>query len=252
VNIVASAYQKRQEKLIEKPATTKAADVHAQIKQDIIRGRWMPGEKLSIIDLRNEYEVSLSPLREALSRLAAVGYVVSEGQRGFSVAPVSRDDLIDANRIRVQLECWAIREAMARGDKNWEADIIAAFHRLALTPYEDEDRPGTVSAEWTLCHQGFHNALVSAAGSRWLEQFRDIVYDEMERYRNLSLSNYISAKRAMTKGKSRKKAGNIDPFENDHKLILDAVLSRDADKTCALIEEHFNKTVHILEGMLQD
>ena len=54
--------------------------------------------------LRDRYEVSFSTLREALARLAAESLVISEGQRGFVVAPVSVDDLLDLTNARVLLE----------------------------------------------------------------------------------------------------------------------------------------------------
>lgn len=226
----------------KEPGKTKSGDVYESLKRDIVTGVWRPGTRLPIGDLRDVYEVSLSPLREALSRLAAVGFVTAEGQRGFTVAPMSEAHLLDTNRMRTTFECMAIRESIEKGDTNWEANMLAAFHRLASTPYVDESDPDTTSETWTNYHQEFHDSLVSACSSFWLLRFRETLSDEMERFRNLSYG-FTARKQSYAKGKRKKDA---DPFENDHKKILDAALARDADKTCKLIEKHFNKTVEIV------
>lgn len=240
--MVSTTTKVRKEKAKKEPGKTKTADVYESLKRDIVAGVWLPGTKLPIGDLREVYDVSLSPMREALSRLAAVGFVVAEGQRGFTVAPMSEDHLIDTNRMRTTLECMAIRESIESGDTNWEANMIAAFHRLTSTPYVDESNPGTTSETWTTYHNEFHDSLVSACGSFWLLRFRETLSDEMERFRNLSYG-FTARKQGYAKATSKKDA---DPFENDHKRILDAALARDADKACKLIEKHFNKTVEIV------
>lgn len=230
-------------------ATTgsKMSDIYEMIKADIIKGRWRPGKKLSIANLRDEYDISLSPLREALSRLSALGFIESEKQRGFRVAGVSKHDLFDLNRMRIQIESWAIREAIERGDKVWEGDVIAALHRLNRTAYEKTDNSGNISEEWTKCHKDFHFALVSACQSKWLMRFRDNLFDEMDRYRNLSIE-YSQKRRelAVTTGKK-----DDDPFNDDHKLMVDAILAGDADRACNLIERHFTKTVKIVSHVLE-
>ena len=59
------------------------------LRQDIIKGTHAPESKLRIEELRKFYDTGASPLREALNRLAGEGFVTVEGQRGFSVAPLS-------------------------------------------------------------------------------------------------------------------------------------------------------------------
>ncbi len=223
-------------------ANSKMADVYDKIKSDIIKGRWEPGKKLSIAKLRDEYDISLSPLREALSKLAAVGFILAEKQRGFRVADISKKELLDLSRMRIQLESWAIKESIERGDKVWESEVIAAFHRLDRTPYESKDNPGNPSGEWVKCHKEFHFALVSGCESNWLMKFRDILFDEMDRYRNLSIE-YLNKRRAMNINSGKSEA---DRFDNDHKKLVDAILDGDSDVACALIEAHFANTVNII------
>ena len=80
---------------------TLASDVLHRLREDIISCVLKPGEKLRFEALRDIYGVSFSTLREALSRLASEQLVVAEGQRGFSVAPISEEDLHDVTDARV-------------------------------------------------------------------------------------------------------------------------------------------------------
>ena len=64
----------------------------------------MPGEKLRIEHMKDDYGVGGATLREALSLLISDALVVSQGQRGFRVAPVSLEDLADITETRVMLE----------------------------------------------------------------------------------------------------------------------------------------------------
>nr|WP_277345620.1 FCD domain-containing protein [Pseudomaricurvus alkylphenolicus] len=155
---------------------------------------------------------------------------------------MSEEHLIDTNRIRTTLECMAVTESIENGDTDWEANMIAAFHRLASTSYLDPEDPSSTSTLWTTYHKEFHDSLVAACQSFWILRFRETLSDEMERFRNLSYG-FTARKRSYAKAHSKKDA---DPFELDHKKILDAALARDSEKACKLIEKHFSKTVEIV------
>src|SRR5690606_40721343 len=74
---------------------------YMMLRADVIAGRLKPGAKLRVEQLRGQYEVGATPLREALSRLSADGFVISEGQRGFRVVPMSVADLQDITNVRI-------------------------------------------------------------------------------------------------------------------------------------------------------
>ena len=74
---------------------TLADEAFQRIREDIVKSRLKPGDKLQPDHLRALYDIGLSPVREALSRLASDGLAVAEGQRGFFVAPVSIGELLD-------------------------------------------------------------------------------------------------------------------------------------------------------------
>ncbi|MDT8264202.1 GntR family transcriptional regulator, partial [Roseomonas sp. DSM 102946] len=71
-----------------------------------------PRSRLRLRELSALYGLGTTPLREALARLAAEGIVVLEGQKGFSVPPVTREHLLDVTRSRQVVEPEALRLAM--------------------------------------------------------------------------------------------------------------------------------------------
>ena len=81
-----------------------ADDAHRKLRTKILRGEIHPGHKLKFENLQQEMSVSASSLREALTRLVSDGFVTSEPRRGFSVAPVSIEELKDISRLRSILE----------------------------------------------------------------------------------------------------------------------------------------------------
>src|SRR5438067_8849469 len=146
------------------------------VRADILSGRHVPGKKLKIQDLAGSLSVSPGAVREALSRLVPEELVVCRDQRGFVVAPLSLADLADLTELRCDIEALALRRSVALGDVNWEADILAAEHRLGSK---------TGEAEWARNHAAFHTALVSACGSRRLLALHAQLYEQSQRYRGL-------------------------------------------------------------------
>jgi DNA-binding GntR family transcriptional regulator len=199
-----------------------------RIRSDILTANLRPAEKLRIQALSERYGIGATAVREALSRLVTDGLVESEDQRGFCVAPVSKEDLIDLTNTRIEIEGMALRKAIARGDLDWEAQILSSYHRLSRTP-----PPTSVENHlaWAVAHRRFHESLVSHCGSPWLLRLCSMLYDKSERYRNLA--------------EGRTKPGSRDTV-NEHKALMKAVaMDRDADKAIKLLGDHFRKTAAI-------
>jgi GntR family transcriptional regulator, carbon starvation induced regulator len=74
------------------------------LRTEIVRATLRPNERLRIQALSERYGVGATAIREALSRLVPEGLVVLEEQRGFCVAPMSRPELLDLSRTRIDVE----------------------------------------------------------------------------------------------------------------------------------------------------
>src|SRR5215470_14269303 len=97
-----------------KPATF-AEQAFNLLHADILKAKLRPGEKMQVERLRETYGVGATPLREALSKLSSLDLVTAEGQRGFRVAPVSIENLLDVTKTRAWIESVALRVAVASG-----------------------------------------------------------------------------------------------------------------------------------------
>lgn len=84
--------------------------------QDILECRLLPNVRLPLDDLRERHSVAATPLRQVLMRLTTDGLVVFTQNRGFRVAPVSRDDLIYATDVQIDINIIAFRKSIALGD----------------------------------------------------------------------------------------------------------------------------------------
>lgn len=210
---------------------TLVESAYRALRRDIIEGRLSPGEKLRVEHLKDNYGVGAGTLREALSLLIADALVVSQGQRGFRVAPVSLEDFEDITRNRVMLECEALRQSIAMGDDAWEGEVLAAFHRLSKA--EEKLIASTDREEWEERNRVFHEVLIAACPSRWLKHFLAILYHQAERYRRLSLY--------------------LQPIPRDihaeHETLLQAVLARDTDKAAAMLAEHIQLTFRSIQAL---
>ncbi|MBC7140505.1 MAG: FCD domain-containing protein, partial [Defluviimonas sp.] len=179
-------------------------------------------------------KVGASTLREALTLLVGEALVTAEGQRGFRVAPISLADFEDIIRVRKLMELEALRESIRLGDDEWEAQVVAAFHRL--TKVEEQLKNGdakTLSGEWEERNRAFHDALISACPSRWLTHFIDILYQQSERYRRIALAG---------------KAVGRD-VHAEHEAIKNAALARDIGEAVRLSEIHIDRTFEVLSRM---
>src|SRR5579872_1233759 len=92
-----------------------------RIRSDIIFAVLKPDLRLKLEGLREKYETSVTTLREVLNRLSSEGFVRAEGQKGFSVAPVSLLGLREVAELRQLIECHALHDSIVNGDIYWES-----------------------------------------------------------------------------------------------------------------------------------
>src|SRR5256886_17439014 len=158
---------------LENPESAKetlASHVYDRLRKDIITVAIEPGEKLHIRSLCERFDVGLSPMREALSRLSSEGLVAQTDHRGFAVAPMGEKDLVDITRARCWLNELAIRKSIAHGDAAWEEQVVLSFHRLSRTPRLEPGQEPERSPKSEIAHRNFHSSLISTSGSPRLGQ----------------------------------------------------------------------------------
>lgn len=206
---------------------TLASEVFERLRADILSAHLAPGTKLRFVDLRTSYGVGLSPLREALSRLAENRLVVSTGQRGFRVSTASIKDILDVSMVRKEVEGLALKLSIEHGDDTWEARVVAARHKLAVLARDDRD---VTEDLWESRHREFHYALVSACGSDCLLHLHGLLSDQFDRYRRLS---------------ARSRLPN-SPRPLVHQKLHDVALARDVDLAVSLLCNHIDEATDLV------
>ena len=208
--------------------------VFGAVRAEVLSGRLAPGERLSPRALATQHDVSLSVVREALTRLSEQGLVVAEPQLGFSVVELDLDDMRDLYRLRALIESTAFGDAIAHGDLEYETRVIASHHRLERTPAVNPDGSRGITDDWSAAHEQFHYELLSAATSPRLLELARRLRDTSELYRRWSGAF----------------AGGLPPRDvaAEHRALMKAVLDRDVDRGVALITDHINLTATLLEA----
>lgn len=202
-----------------------------RLRRDIVSGAFEAGRKMKSEDLKKRYGVGTSPIREALFQLVSEGLVRSDGQRGFRVAELRQAELLDIADWRARLECEALRRSIRNGDVEWEASAVAAFHRLKHIEGRKDLDAQEAADQWEERHRGFHFALYSACGSPWLLRFCGLLIQHGERYRRA----YIAYPRISS------------TITAEHRAIMDAATSRDADLATELLEKHIRHAAELAQ-----
>ncbi|HEV2573241.1 FCD domain-containing protein [Methylocella sp. CPCC 101449] len=209
---------------------------YATLRADLLACRLRPNEKLNIAALSAQLGVSLGAVREALSRLTSDGLVTAETNRGFRVAGVSEADLLDLTSTRIELETACLRRAIRAGGVDWEAQVVAAHHRLSRTPERIADDLERVSEDWAAAHKDFHGALIAACESPWRMRLRDFLFDQTERYRRLSV---------LAPRQER-------DLPAEHRALMEATLDRAEENAVALLTAHLDATASRVRALVEE
>nr|WP_246091702.1 GntR family transcriptional regulator [Rhizobium smilacinae] len=205
--------------------------VFRQLREDIILGVLPPATKIKLEQARQRYSISVSSLREILYRLTAENLVIAEGQRGFEVSPVSRQELMELADLRIVLECHAIALSFALGDLEWEGRIVAAHHRLVAVERKLLAGDTSRTIDWVRYDWEFHQAIVSACNSATLMQSLSSVFDRFLRYHMLA-ENF--------RGQA---------VVDDHQLLFELALKKDAEAAQRCLRRHVRSGMdHILKS----
>lgn len=199
--------------------------LYEALKSDIVMGQFPPGSKLKIEMLKARYGMGVNVLRESLARLATEDLVVSESQKGFRVAEISRSRLSDLTRLRILFETDGVKHSIDSGTIDWETNLVAAYHKLEYIEQkmqEDEERHCQM---WSECDYGFHAALIAACGSELHKLYHRRIFEQYRQFVMFDL-------------KTRGFRG--DELINEHEEILGGALARDYERCRAALEQHLS------------
>jgi len=189
--------------------------VAERLREQIFARRLEPGNWIDEQRLAAEYGISRTPLREALKVLAAEGLVTMKPRRGAFVAEMSRDDVAQVYHLLALLESDAAACVAARADAEARAELRALHDRLEKRVRQHD--------AFFAANEDFHMALLRIAGNRWAMQLVGDLRKVMKLNRHHSLF----------------RQGRIAESLAEHRALMDAIESRDAEHARTLMREHF-------------
>jgi GntR family carbon starvation induced transcriptional regulator len=222
--------------MTSKRSATKALTAYERLRGDVTQGVLVPGMKLRVAELHARYQIGLSPLREALSRLCSDGLVVKRERQGFYVSDLDEKEFMQITNTRLVLEETALRLSFANGGERWEETILLAFHRLSKAGERGGD-DYMLQPDWARFHQEFHAALLAACDNEWLLKFSTRLYEQSARYR--------LRRRELSAGQAPLRRDLVQ----EHRDILDACLAHKIDAAVALLIDHYKTSMEIVLGV---
>ncbi|MCF7936569.1 MAG: GntR family transcriptional regulator [Synergistales bacterium] len=188
--------------------------VHDKVREAILDGHFLPGERLSEVELAEQLNVSRTPVREAIRQLAQTGIIELRPRKGAFVALLSIKDVNDLYELRSALELMAVQDIC----KNPPREELMKMHHV----FSSMDN--TTDPQYFLEEDSrFHRLLRGGSGNRFLEKALTNVFDLIQLCRLYSIAET-----------------SIERSLEEHKCIIDAVLQQDSRKATDALQNHLN------------
>jgi DNA-binding GntR family transcriptional regulator len=186
------------------------------IKEAILTFKLQPGENLIESDLAKQLNISKTPVRESLARLARERFVTKIPYKGYYVSMISQQGMIELFDIRASLEGLAVRRAVER----ITGEEIACAKQL-IDEHLQFASAGDIALA-SITNRKFHDLFIQASGYEQLIEMLKNLDEHLRRYR--ILSNY--------------QEGRLDKSALEHQQILRLVTERDALGASAAASKH--------------
>jgi len=206
---------------------------YRQLREDILAGRLVAGQKLRVEHLKSGYTVGAGTLREALARLVSDALVVAEGQRGFTVAPMTVEELEDLTNLRVFIETAAIQDAIRCSDDAWRLQLTAAFTQLSAL---EQPLLSTHFSTWESANVLFHECLLQGGASPWTIRILRQLTAHGERYRRLAI----------------RVPGLRRNVHEEHQQIFESAMAGQPARAALALEAHIRMTPDLLIKALRE
>jgi len=203
---------------LNSPNTTNALaeDVYRRLKPEIFDFYLLPYDRFTETQLADRYQVSRTPVRDALYRLQREGYLDVEFRRGWSVKPLDFNQIDQLYDLRIVLECAAVERICASAEVHPELTILRQ-HWLV-----DRDRWQIDMQVVADLDEQFHTQLVAASGNLEMARIHQEVTERIRIVRRLDFF----------------KSARIEHTYLEHAAILNALQARKRDEALLLLRSH--------------
>lgn len=166
-------------------APLRRQEAEERLRAAIVRAELAPGERLREDELAAWLGISRTPVREALSRLAAAGLVEIDANRGARVARLDPREMLDLVQLSRGLVVLAQRLATERATAD-ELRAIRDYHRLRVAALGAGDEGGVER-----CAMGFHATILAASRNRDLQRLYPMVSHRLERVFRIAYPEWL-------------------------------------------------------------
>ena len=204
-------------------------EVATRLRNMIFERQLAPGQWIDELALARDWQISRTPLREALKVLAAEGLVLPVPRQGCKVAEMSEDEANQLLPIMALLEGRCAYEAVRKAG---EADIrrLQQLHAQLERHAAAQD----IEAYYRANHE-FHSAVQALAANRWLDR----ATGDLRRFVRL------------LRGRQLHWPGRIEASINEHRVLLDAIVQRDAARAERVMHDHLMAQLAALKALRQ-
>ncbi|MBI6673675.1 GntR family transcriptional regulator [Pseudomonas syringae] len=200
------------------PNTTNALaeDVYRRLKQEIFDFYLLPCDRFTETQLADRYQVSRTPVRDALYRLQREGYLDVEFRRGWSVKPLDFTQIDQLYDLRIVLECAAVERICASAEVHPELTVLRQHWLIDRDSWQIDMQ---VVAD---LDEQFHTQLVAASGNLEMARIHQEVTERIRIVRRLDFF----------------KSARIEHTYLEHAAILNALQARKRDEALLLLRSH--------------
>ena len=205
--------------------------VYRVLKESIVKGFLEPGTKLLENRIAEEMQVSRTPVREAMQKLVAEGFVKTTPNQTMAVTEVSPEDVKEVLQIRGVLEGLAARIAAKKINRREIDELENVVAQMSL--YVSKEN----LSSYCRVDDEFHDLILNICGNKWIIQIRDNLGSFIYRFRIKSLSV----------------PGRLKCSLKEHQAIMEALKKRDSVEADRLSQVHMENTViNILKNVAKE
>jgi len=259
---------------------TLAEQAYKALKHDIMSGALHPGQPLRLEFLKQRYQLSFSPLREALNRLQSERLVDAFALKGFRVSPLSLEEMRDSIDTRIFVDCEALKRSIEHASDTWETQVVATLHALEIATQRKAAAVPATSSAMASAHAPPPSSAASPGSASPSPRKRgstpalppsdpaESLYDLLEErhlafhqalisgcnsrwLQEFSMRLYVQTERYRRPVLLR--ALGTDPERDvgrEHEAIVQAALKRDIATATSLLAEHYRQTGRLIEKSL--
>lgn len=208
---------------------TLQSQVHQRLSSLILEGELAPGESITVASIAQALDISPMPVREAISRLMALGALTVVSGRSIGVPRLSPEELADLRRVRLQVEATAVRWATENADEKF----IDGLDKL-LSAMEEAEKLDRVK-DFIHANYDFHFTIYRQAQSPILLEIISNIWLRINPHFHLLHRH-----------------GHYRVSNRQHRALVEAIRVRDAEAAVSSLHDDIDSAYEVILGSMSE